>query len=281
MFTKPVETHIEILRILMPKQLNVNEIYRQTGLSYKQGVTQAIRDLEKGGLVTRIKNKKHTQKEYIQLTQLGHEIADIANNVQEYKRSLIELSKREEEYIDSPEKTIEEDLKIMKRKGLGDQDISWYKEWKVTTSFIQLYSYRNFVDILINRYALSLYPLNITDITKAMMNSLLMDATTFRLSHMLEDIEYYHDMIDRSFFEHFNAITQMTHELHPIPNIIYKEVRDVLMSYFSLLKLPKEMVIEELEPFHKLKQDKIKEISQQNDIKYYLHIFEEYISKST
>jgi DNA-binding HxlR family transcriptional regulator len=249
MGNKPVSTYLAILRSIEPSRLNVNKIYRQTGLSFKQAVTQAIKELEKDGLVTRIKNKTHTQMEYIQLTELGRELADIAMSFEQYKKSLVELVNKESEQFDIPKSINQDSLKSMlKNRGWSEEEIFWYEESESGVSYVMFTCDGDIIDILLKRYALRLYKFNISTIARAIMDSVLIDATRLRLSYVLENIEYYRSKGIQPYTEIADQeLSNIAGITYSFPRVIYEQVKNALISYLLLLKPPKELIIDKIQ----------------------------------
>jgi DNA-binding MarR family transcriptional regulator len=261
MSSRPVKIYISILRSLLPHQLNVNRIYTQTGLSFKQAVTRAIKELEKEGLVTRLKDKKHTQMQYIHLTELGRELADMAVSFEQYKNSLTNFEDKEYDQFNISKSISQDSLKnILENRGWDDKEIFWYKESLLGLGWIRYITGAKVSNILLYRCALSLYKFSFGDIAKAIMNSILVDATTFLLSEMIDEIEYHPEVLSESEPKSINKeikevywevadqqLDDISQTMYPFPKVIYGEVKDLLVSYLSLLKPPKEVIVRYME----------------------------------
>lgn len=86
-----VQNMSQILRLLLRDKTNTNSIIKQTGI-YKNNVFEAIKYLEKAGLVTRFKDKKvHRQKVFIQLNEFGQQLADFIENAEKFEKSFDDL----------------------------------------------------------------------------------------------------------------------------------------------------------------------------------------------
>jgi hypothetical protein len=81
---------IQILRILLEHETNVNNIIKKTGL-YKNRVFLALRNLEKARLITEEKTHLHEQMKIKRLTPLGKEMAQFRNEISRFDESYFQL----------------------------------------------------------------------------------------------------------------------------------------------------------------------------------------------
>jgi DNA-binding HxlR family transcriptional regulator len=195
---KPVNTYIMILRLLLPNQLSVNQLYKQTGLSYKQGVTQAIKDLEKAGLVKRIRDTNHAQRKHMQLTQLGNDLVQIKVDVDNYIESYYQIDRIFNKFF-MPDLFPGGKPKygILRSRGLSDNEIKYYDlEWKGLIDILFTLE-EKIIDAIIIRFVHKILRKhsNLSYLTTEIMNSIFMDVARFRLSEMFA---HYKDPIEAS-----------------------------------------------------------------------------------
>lgn len=195
---KPVNPYITILRLLLPNQLSVNQLYKQTGLSYKPRVIHLIKDLEKGKLVRRTKDNNHAQREYIQLTEIGHEFAQIIVDIENYKGSYLDMDKQFQKLYDPDPSLSSKTIKrILRNKGLGNLEIENYDDSLSGISGMLFTLEEKIINAIIFRFTFQLLkkysPLS--KIAIELMNIIFEDIANFRLKVVLA---YYKDCNEKS-----------------------------------------------------------------------------------
>jgi len=253
MFSKPVVTHTQILRLLYDRRLNVNEIFRLTGLSYKHAVTESIRELERGGLVNRTRDKEHTQKEFISLTPLGRELSDIALNIERFKKWYIELSTWYDVMDDLPQNR--DEGSFLKQNGWTTEEVDEYGSSMNNISLILSISNKVVIESIINRIALQMIKYSITDIARTIINELVVNVINFRVSKVLDTIQDYHilknkNQVSKHELKYHHIAYQQLSDLdgfgHISPKIIQQNVTELCIALLLLLNPPREMVIDNL-----------------------------------
>ena len=97
-----VKTCIHILRLISDKNLNINKIIKQTS-SDRTHVIKAIKTLERAKLVKRRKSDSHKQVEFLALAQMGSDLVNFMNSIDEFRRSFQSLTKTIDEYFNLEE----------------------------------------------------------------------------------------------------------------------------------------------------------------------------------
>jgi hypothetical protein len=239
--------------------------------------------------------------QYIHLTELGRELADMAVSFEQYKNSLTNFEDKEYDHFNISKSISQDSLKnILKNRGWNDKEIFWYKESLPGLEWVRYITGAKVINILLNRCSLSLYKFSFGDIAKAIMNSILVDATTFLLSEMINEIEYYHELLSENDPKSINKeigvyqrvadqqLDDISETTYPFPKVIYGEVKNVLVSYLSLLKPPKEVIVRYME-IAKERVEKTKTYSREQSKKEsrlhpdhftcLLEAYQEYLSK--
>jgi DNA-binding MarR family transcriptional regulator len=93
-----VKTCIHILRLISDKNLNINKIILQTS-SDRTHVIEAIKTLERAKLVKRRKSESHKEMEFLVLAQMGSNLVNFMNSIDEFRRSFQSLTKTIDEYF--------------------------------------------------------------------------------------------------------------------------------------------------------------------------------------
>ncbi|HEY7080836.1 MAG TPA: hypothetical protein VH500_14120 [Nitrososphaeraceae archaeon] len=179
--------------------------------------------------------------EFIQLTEIGAELADIASSLEQYMGSYREFQNKIKQCLDIPLNATDlafiEAWKARKPEPVDRVGTSW----EDGISFVREGTEENIIDTLMNRYALNLHRYELNDTVKLIMNSLLIEATTFRLSLILEyagnyDVSQWIDIYEGIAERQLDDIDQTR---FPFPQIIYYETKRVLKSRLLLLKPPR------------------------------------------
>lgn len=137
----PVDKYWKILRIISKQKIGVNQIFNLTGYANKQIITNAIKQLERAGLVNREKmnkqqqqeqnkNRQYKQKQFISPTKLGSELLDLYDDYiprfQKYfdifLKNFYEFDSYYDKIDDKPFQS------VLKSREWDDKDIKYYKE---------------------------------------------------------------------------------------------------------------------------------------------------------
>ena len=87
-----VKTCIHILRLISDKNLNINKIIKQTS-SDRTYVIEAIKILERAKLVKRRKSESHKEMEFLVLAEMGSDLVNFMNSIDEFRKSFQSLTK--------------------------------------------------------------------------------------------------------------------------------------------------------------------------------------------
>jgi hypothetical protein len=260
-----VETSIKILRLLLDKSLHYNEIIRQTSPD-RTHVDNAIDVLDRGQLIMeyqiskreRKQQKIHSQARIMQITDLGRELIDILVSLEQYKKAYYELKKPIDEYFTKWRSEQSNSIRdnILRKKGFTDDDLELYNESyngaMVATSALVT----EILEVITTRCALRLYRFEITDIAEDILNNIIINAVTFRVSLLLKGIKSHESIPFNK--EDLNAkeqgggsyigpfviqdlIMKMPMQYY-FPSAMHKEVKNAILSYLSLLKPSKESI---------------------------------------
>jgi hypothetical protein len=276
-----VSASIEILRSLLDKNLSKNEIIKQTS-SDRSFVYDVIDTLKKGELVMEYKISKrerrrqkiHTQAKIMKITDLGAELIDILNCLEQYKKAYFELKKQKEEYFDKwirqddgifafavngrrkkPFNTVRDN--VLREKGFEDQDLELYYDSYAGIKVVLDVLVVEVLEVVITRCALMLYRNKITsnNIVETILNSIFVNVVTFRVSIVIEgNMQYSSIKEDLNTKEqgggayinpYKDTIKQLLIEMlteYHFPAMMRKEVTNAILAYLSLLKPPREIV---------------------------------------
>jgi len=260
-----VETSIRILRLLLNKNLHYNEIIRQTSPD-RTHIDNTIDVLERGQLIMEYKISKrerkqqriHSQARIMQITELGRELIDMSVSLEQYSSAYFELKKLVDEYFikwrGEQSNSIRDN--ILRKKGFTDDDLELYNE-SYNGAMVALGALvTEIFEVIITRCALRLYRFKITDVAEDILNKIITNAVTFRVSLLLKGIKS-HESIpfnkedlnakeqgDGSYVSPFaiqNLIMKMPMQYY-FPSVMHKEVKNAILSYLSLLKPSKESI---------------------------------------
>jgi DNA-binding MarR family transcriptional regulator len=217
--------------------MHVNEIIRQTSPD-RTHIIATIKILERGQLITRHKRIRRGKKVMMQLTEVGQELVDISRSLKQWKEAFLELNKAYEEKIPDG-------------------------NYKVT--YVMHTSETRIVDAIICR-SLQLHKFHLHEIAKSILYDVIKDAAAFQLSLILEGLNIGSDIQE-------DLLGNINDSRSDFPKVIYKEVKDALISQVSLLK-PSRGIIEEY-----IKSIKHEGLSIYPPDKCLLDAYEEYLSR--
>lgn len=271
-FIKPVLKYklvgicIKILRLIPPEGLHVNGIFRQTGLSYKLDVEEAINNLQKGKFITETKSPTHEQKKIKHLTELGHGFRRLMNSINEYVDAFEKFENSRKQNFDSLEKfetQKDPDVKglinlilsdpspsVLRSRGWIDEEIDLYEDTQYGINKLRDFLHRNIFNALISRYAALLQDIGDNEIAKDILTKIIIDEIEHQLSiirrkyasneiNSVETGDASHELaseIQDDISEFYYNPEYFMHNHH-----INKEIKDVLVSLLCLI-IPKEVV---------------------------------------
>lgn len=207
--------------------------------------------------------KIRSQARIIQATDLGRELINILDSLDQYKNTYYELKKPVDEFFT---KWIEKKLSqlgeispnqlgtsrnkidtvrnsILKERGFTHKDLEFYDDFAVGTAIVLRALEGKLLEIITVRAALMLYKFGITDQNaKGILNKILVDAVKFRVKYLTENIRVFGSEID---LYRAQIAEELMYEIkggYYFPAIIQQRVKNAILSYLSLLKPPKRDV---------------------------------------
>lgn len=330
---KPVDRKIRILRTLLSDDMTVNNIFVKTGLSDKKSITDAITEMEVAELIAERKHQKHSQKEIMYLTKSGRELADMIISLDEYIKSIYELHEQANEKVlfvkgrylailqyEDIEKQkyleIKKDyLRTLRNIGWKDSEIEFYNCCRTNIVDFIAYCEKNFLNVLLLRYSNILRSFKLKKLQKFIIREIIMAAVNERISFMLEHIEdqiygystiRVHNPLQNKIMPTVveqgssDGILQLFRDIvdivawNPLPFVIKEEIRNVLISFLSLLNPPltnldlyisdlinlakKKVHFLEVERKHYDKNHRLERLSCKG-LYFFLQIYKEYCAK--
>jgi hypothetical protein len=258
---QPVSPYKQILLEFLSGRNNINKVYRKLrqtglpGLAYKQKTVDAIKYLERAGLVVdvsglkRHKSGKEQQKE---LTPLGHELAELIENIGNYDRSYSELKAAYREHFSFQSKPKDNTVlaNILRSRRWTEQEIGYYlinqKTWPHGDYGFQYKSPWTIINIVLAKYSILVADYKPNQIAKDIMNKLLLDVIVGHLSSIFENVTTIQrqSMLENATNKTFNDISDVNgiFDYH----FMNKHVEDVLLATFSVLKPPREKIVKEI-----------------------------------
>jgi DNA-binding HxlR family transcriptional regulator len=280
-----VKTITKILCLDFDNNSSVNAIIKQTGISDRTHVFEAIKALHKGGLITEIKSSQHKQKKIKKLTPLGNEIAELVDSIIKFRESYQALPKFDKQklpdttFISNP---IPEGATNIHRKTIkiDHKEISQF----VTSDYIISYDVQKKInEVLLIRHASISAKYQLNKVAKSILDEIIIDSIIQNLSYMLEDtVKVDPDvfsLIDD--FEIVNRVEKIL--LFAKRSFNLDEVQKVVESILSVLKLSKHDILKH----QKLLNDAAQLFQQKNlpDDLEYVHnlipIYKHLLNKST
>jgi DNA-binding HxlR family transcriptional regulator len=244
---------MSVNEIYKKTSLEHKEIFKKTGLSYKKNFTDTLKELEKDKIIKREKDpKKHKQREYLSLTDLGFELLEIKKGLDDYIVTSKKLYEREKKLEDINKI---KDKSLMKNKlrlmGWNEEDIRWFKDTYEGISYINYLADLEIYGSFIHRYFLLLSKFNkfkLGEISKMIMNSLLIEVTNFKMEKIydaLEDssetrIDSYKVIIDQQ-------LGSISGYHYFFPNFFNDEIKNHIIARLCLLNPPKNLISKKLE----------------------------------
>jgi DNA-binding HxlR family transcriptional regulator len=243
MKTKPVDLYFKILNIIFKDKASVNEIYKQTGLSYKPKFTNALKELEKEKIVRREKDPRHRQREFILLTNLGFELSEFKKRLDDYISSYKKLYEIENNLEDTNNLKDQSRIRnILRHRGWKEEEIFWFKDTYEGIKEITWYGDFDLFEGFIYRYILLLSNFKLGEISKLMINSLLTEVTNFKIKNIYdtikdssEKVENYNVILD----QHLGNISEFN---YAFPKLLQDEVKNHILIRLYLLRPPTDLI---------------------------------------
>jgi DNA-binding MarR family transcriptional regulator len=205
-----VETCVAILRLISDKSMSINKIILQTS-SDRSHVIDAIKTLEKAKLVKRRPSKTRKQMEFLELKQMGEELANFIKSIEWFRRSFHSLAESIDKNFDSKEFGVmkkeslrmageERNTMITKRskdylmsekrlknkqkaKDWTDTEIYSHNLWFEEADDFQMYSAKAFIAGLFSKYISLSLKHGSNEVSRAILTKIVMDALNQHLTY--------------------------------------------------------------------------------------------------
>lgn len=259
---KLVSTYFIILDMVYKRKMGVNEIhkiitgpdpkevYKETGLCYKLKLTNAIKELEKDKIIKKEKDPKHKQREYISITDLGLELLEINKRLNDYTTSYKNLYEQEKKLKNIYKLQYQTQIRNNKLRLMGwnDEEIFWFEDTLEGIKEITALADFDIYEIFIYRYRLILSKFKLGKVSKMIINSLLMEVTTFKIENLYDsyknsnetEIEDYEEFID-------DQLEHISQSIHIFPKLFKDEIKSHLLARLCLLGPTTDLISDELE----------------------------------
>jgi hypothetical protein len=247
---------IKILRLLLAKKLHYNEIIRQTSPD-RTLVDDAIDTLEKGQLIVELKMSRyerkrhgiHSQAKIMHLTDLGRELADMVVSVELYKESHEKLLQAVRKHFAEDSKNIALD-NILRNRGWKKEEIEFYYDSLQGIRYLTECSgmilkeglFRRYIDIVGDFGSLS-------GIAKSVLNNLVMEAISYQISILLSHAEQNYPYVNLGIMDHNTLRGLLNDTNQPFPDIVFNQVKNMLLSDLCILKPSKEEISTAIQGF--------------------------------
>jgi hypothetical protein len=282
-----------ILRSLSGDSMSKNKIWLHTGVRWNKPIFEAIKDLQKAGLVTEDKKvgPKHERKHRKigkpqTLTPLGREMLNVILLSEDSKKNISKLKHTINEkilFIQAEHLTIlndlngflyqdimrdkysqivtDKDIAILRRKyeyklkdfDWYDKEIEFYNECRTGVVNFIVFCEQYYNHILLLRYAWILHTYTVNKKAREITNEIILyvinESVKYNLENIKDQMLGYGAMFHNTYFpidyikyrsvggmdDLFNNLYRILTD-HPIPHIIYNEVKDLLVVYLAFLK---------------------------------------------
>jgi len=259
-----VDNWKSILRALFTNEMSINDIFRRIGLS-KRRFTKEITTLQEGGFIAERKEKNSVQKKIKLLTALGKDVTRLIIDLEVYDRSVSDLRKgmkdkaafKRAEYVmapddnkaQNPDQVMGKHFKeVLLRLGWPDNEIQFYDYCRTSIVDFRYICERNFMDILLSRYAQLLDSFDLNNQEREITHNIILKSIYDRAAQILCTIEdekeiVYGQKVDgiwkiraipSAFERHLDDIEKVFLR-YPMPSVLFKEVRSMWSSYISML----------------------------------------------
>jgi hypothetical protein len=295
---KLVNVCIKILRLLPPDGLHFNAIFKQTGLSYKPDVVEAVGMLGKGKLIRETKTPTHKQKKIKQPTELGYELKHLMVSIEEYNEAFLKFERSRVEKIDDDEPS----PSILRSRGWSKEEIDMYDQTWYGTSKMKDFLVRTIFNALISRFAAIVQHIEGNYIAREILTKFV----TIQIAHQLSIISAEYTNIKGKYAMHVASQELISEMDEDIPefyhnpeyflynHLITNQIKDVIASLLYLVT-PMEIVkkyatiqiaglkysIQQLEQELPTKRQKRKHGAELRGDKELLDIFERLLHRSS
>ena len=268
----PVYNRNQILRTILNGPKSVNNIVKDTGIYKKYVLERYLPIFEKAALVTRSKDRKiHKQKEFLRLTDLGVELAELLDSMDVFDKLHLELrNKIKQTFNDSakPTKQKKASKSLHRSKGLGEQEINSYNINAEMAWYFEKKSLSICIDVLKTSYAYIISKFSPNDSANDLLlktfANMIDKYTLMELESLGNEINHYFSCKDcghelpvskeiqddqksaliliESCRQMFEFIKQHAPLIFADNSFISKETRNVISSLFSICNPPKEFL---------------------------------------
>ena len=270
LFTKSQNTRINVNKIFRHVSSQAQETI-QTGLRYKPYTLDTIRNLE---IAEIIHKEREGQTDFIELTSTGKAISQLLVESESYNKSyfemvwsmkdkilfardwavaLLDMNPNDPSCETEAKEIIEEHRKVMSVQGWDYDEIEFYN--RIRTNIIDLKTIcdRNHMGILLHRYASIKENNNLNKEANKILDDLVLHTIEEKTKFILKNFEeeklgypmvrynrvekYKIEVHTRSggAYEKFRDIFNLFHN-EPMPSVLIKEIKNMVMSYLALLK---------------------------------------------
>ena len=200
--------------------MSVNEIIEQTSTD-RTFVIKALRKLEKAEFIDTIRNQSHKQKKVKQLSTLGHTLAQLTFNIENFNSGHFEINKVIDEYkeLDKKIKDIKEKNKPLttirkttikksifrelvpidrssqrflkeklKEKGWTATEISYYEGCKEGLYYTDIYLHEGIIKILLQKFLSILDNFDLNVGAREIINRIIIEKFQIQLSNIVTNI---------------------------------------------------------------------------------------------
>jgi hypothetical protein len=241
---KLVKICVKILRLLPSDGLHFNAIFRQTGLSYKPDIVEAISNLERGKLIMETKTPTHKQKRIKHPTALGFEFKRFMNRIEEFNETFRRFESCRKQNLDD---VLAKGPSVLRSRGWTEEEIDLREEtWKGTNVLRDILE-KNIFNALVSRYAVLAAEIGNNAIAKDILTKIVTDEVLRQL--LIIQGSY---MPETPVLESLPGglafgLVQDIYELYQEPawslhnHHINKQARDVVISLLSLV-IPEQFI---------------------------------------
>jgi hypothetical protein len=223
---------IKILRLLPPNGLHFNAIFKQTGLSYKPDVVEAMRILGKGKLIMETKTPAHKQKKIKQLTELGYEFKDLMVSIEEYNEAFLKFEQCRVVRFGDPDRPVPS---ILRSGGWSNEEIDTYGQTWLSTIKIKDFLIKTIFTALISRYAAIVYRIEKDNVARDILLQYVTNQITHQLSIISNESDYPMDTIFQDLTSVMDGIPEFYSECFLYNHFINNEIKDVIALLLYLV----------------------------------------------
>lgn len=264
---KLVNICIKILCLLPPNGLHFNAIYKQTGLSYKPDVVEAVSMLGKGKLIMETKTPTHKQKKIKRLTELGYEFKNLMVSIYEYNEAFSKFEDRRVEkfpfssILNPSHKPVPSTLRS---RGWSNEEIDNYEHTWHSTINIKDFIIKNIFNALISRYAAIVHRIEKNNIAREILIKFVTDQIARQLSIISNESDY---PMNTVFQEVGNSVMDDVPDFYNNPkyflynHFISDEIKNVIALLLYLVT-PRDVVKNRAEVNSAMLKDSIKRLEE-------------------